>query len=89
MTKETKTSAQILIIRIWDLEEQWKRINDPQLNWYGNMTFRRLSEAELDRSVRVAELEKRTRKELRALIGTWEYVRFIFNEARYMKNLCL
>lgn len=80
------TTQKDLILSIWDLQEKWRKLNDPQFNWYGNMTFKRLNMIEMAESVRISDNEKQVRKLLRKEIGLWNYIKFCISPLRFYKN---
>lgn len=75
-----------IIFEIWELEEQWKNLHDPQMNWYGNMTYRRLSYPEMERSVRISNKIKDLKKELKREIGWQQYIKFLIAPIRFTKK---
>ena len=76
-----------IIFRIWSLEDEWNALNDPQLNWYGNTTFRRLNYDELFRAVAIQDEQKLLCRELRKEIGWWNYLKFKVAPLKFAKSL--
>jgi len=76
-----------IIFKLWDLEREWNKLADPQLNWYGNMTYRRTTDKELFRLVDIQNEQKRLKKELLKQVGLWSYVKYITNPLKFTKKL--
>ena len=76
-----------IIFKLWDLEEEWERIADPQFTWYGNMTFHKPNDVELFRMVAIQDEEKKLEKELRQKIGLWNYLKYTINPLKFTKSL--
>lgn len=75
-----------LILYIWEFEDKWNMINDPQIGVFGHMTFRRLNDHELAESVATAEKIKSLKRSLRKSIGIWKYIRYSMNPLKFYKK---
>ena len=76
-----------IIFKLWELEEEWENLTDPQFNWYGNITFHKPNNQELFRLVEIQDRQRELKKELRKKIGWWNYVKYIINPLKFTKNL--
>lgn len=79
------------IYEIWKelnhLEASWNRHCDPQLNWYGNMTFRHITDLnELQEIVRIQDRQHELKSELRSLVGFWGYLHYLFAEMSFIRK---
>lgn len=68
-----------IIFRLWDLEEEWEKIADPQITWYGNMVFHKPNDMELFRMIEIQNEQKKLKKELRQKIGCYQYIKYLIN----------
>jgi len=76
-----------IIFELWELEREWEKIADPQLNWYGNMTFHNPNDQELFRLVEIQKQQRELKKELRKKIGWWNYIKYLIAPLTFTKNL--
>ncbi len=81
-TQDTKSYANHeivqIILRLWELEADWEKLADPQMNWYGEMTFRRLYDHELIKLVQIQDEQKHLKHELKQRLGIWKYLKYRF-----------
>ena len=87
LTKEEELEIKQTIFKIWELEEEWNKIYEPGYNSVGLMTFNRVNDRDLFRGVEITEKIKLLKKDLKRMIGTWEYIKYSFNDLKYVQRI--
>lgn len=77
-----------IILDIWRVQERWEAAVDPRMEWYGNMSFRRIDDLPtLAYVVGLQDREKKLKRELRKKVGWIAYIRFLFAPVSYAKSV--
>ena len=78
-----------IILKIWELEDEWRGLTEPRMTFTGNMSFNRLEGQELFRAVSITKEQGALKKELRKDIGFIKYWHFILFERSFTKKYLL
>lgn len=83
-----KKEVRRLIGEIFGVQLAWEKAADPQWTWYGNITYKNpRTIGEADYILGLGDREKALKKELRQMIGWWNYTLFLLDGVRFYKSL--
>lgn len=76
-----------IIFDIWACEREWDRLLEPSMTGFTVNNYHRWPLEKLEYVVSIQDREKKLRRELRKLIGRWNYFRFLMSPARFAESL--